>query len=205
MFLARLAALPRERPFAFGVGISTVKTVAADAMAQFLLEKRATLDKRRSAIFAAWGALYLGGVQYFIYVHLFARVLFPSAASFVAKPLRERMLDRAGQLVVIKQVAIAQFLHHPFMLFPAFYCVKEFIERGTFGGEAVHTALTKYRLNVFEDLRVCWSTWIPAFLFNFSVCPLWARIPFVATVSFGFTTYFSFLRGKPQALPSTVE
>ena len=53
---------------------------------------------------------------------------------------------------------------------------------------------------VAEDLRVCWCTWIPAFLFNFSVCPLWARIPFVATVSMGFTTYFSFLRGRPQEL-----
>ena len=67
-------------------------------------------------------------------------------------------------------------------------------------------ALEKYRANMMEDLRVCWSTWVPAFLFNFSVCPLWARVPFVAVISFGFTTYFSFLRGAPQsAAPGTGE
>ena len=60
-------------------------------------------------------------------------------------------------------------------------------------------ALAKYRENAWEDLRVCWGVWVPAFLINFSVCPLWARVPFVATVSFGFTTYFSFLRGAPQS------
>jgi hypothetical protein len=85
---------------------------------------------------------------------------------------------------------------------PAFYCVKEGIERGTFSADAARSALGKYRANVLEDCRVCWATWVPAFLFNFSVNPLWARIPFVAVVSFGFTTYFSFLRGKPQEEPA---
>ena len=199
--LARLIALPRERPLAFGIGISSMKTVAADAMAQLYLEQRETLDVRRSAIFAAWGGGYLGGVQYFIYVHLFARKLFPSAAAFVAKPVAERLADRAGQLTVLKQVALDQFVHHPFFLFPAFYCVKEGIETSSFDYDTASVAIQKYRKNLLQDLKVCWATWIPAFLFNFSVCPLWARIPFVAVVSFGFTTYFSFLRGRPQSLP----
>ena len=134
-------------------------------------------------------------------VDLFAKRLFPSAAAFVAKPLRDRLADRAGQLTVVKQVALDQFIHHPFVLFPAFYCVKESIERGLLDADAVRAALAKYRTNCIEDLRVCWSVWIPSFLFNFSVCPLWARIPFVAVVSFGFTSYFSFLRGRPQEVP----
>ena len=49
-----------------------------------------------------------------------------------------------------------------------------------------------------EDCIVCWTTWIPAFLVNFSVMPMWGRVPFVAAVSFAFTTYFSFLRGGPS-------
>ena len=52
--------------------------------------------------------------------------------------------------------------------------------------------------NMREDCIVCWTTWIPAFLVNFSVMPMWGRVPFVAAVSFGFTTYFSFLRGGPS-------
>ena len=196
--LSRLTSLPRAWPFTFGVGISTVKTVAADCVAQKYVEGRDTLDRRRSAVFMAWGALYLGGVQYFIYVFAFQRI-FPSAAAFVAKPVAERLADRAGQVTVLKQVALDQFVHHPFVLFPCFYCVKETIERGgAFGADTARAALRKYRANIAEDCRVCWQTWVPAFLFNFSVCPMWARIPFVAVVSFGFTTYFSFLRGRPQ-------
>ncbi|CAK0899062.1 unnamed protein product, partial [Prorocentrum cordatum] len=49
-----------------------------------------------------------------------------------------------------------------------------------------------------EDLRVCWATWIPVFLFNFSFCPLWMRVPVVAAVSFGFTAVLSAMRGAPQ-------
>ena len=199
--LTRLTALPRSYPFAFGVGISCAKTVAADATAQLYVEGRDTLDKRRSAVFAMWGALYLGGVQYFIYNILLPRWLFPSAAAYVAKPVAERLKDRAGQITVVKQVALDQFIHHPFILFPCFYCVKEFVERGAaFDSDAARDALSKYRTNMLEDLKACWATWVPAFLFNFSINPLWARIPFVAVVSFGFTTYFSFLRGKPQEL-----
>ena len=127
-----------------------------------------------------------------------ARRLFPSAAAFVAKPVAERLRDTAGQLTVVKQVVLDQFIHHPFVLFPAFYCVKETIERGgALGAAELRIALGKYRANMAEDLRVCWQTWVPAFLFNFSICPLWMRVPFVAAVSFGFTTYFSFLRGRP--------
>eukprot|EP00971_Amphidinium_carterae_P194790 3865241-Amphidinium_carterae.1 len=168
------------------------------------------LDPRR------WpGALYLGGVQYGIYVKLFGERLFPSAcvarhaqtfhrfvsfryfqlclclaprmggvhswqdlarcavrlwcarvcactgaASFAAKPIREKLTDRHGQLVVLKQIFLDQVrvrhrsackdaptectkgieqrvgqrtcrhgvsaaIHHPFVLFPAFYQVKD--------------------------------------------------------------------------------
>ena len=201
--LSRLTSLARRQPLAFGIGVSAVKTTAADGIAQLYLERRPSLDRRRSAIFALWGAGYLGAVQYFIYVHLFARVLFPTASAFVAKPLAARLADRAGQLTVVKQVALDQFVHHPFVLFPAFYCVKESIECGALGREEVRSAMAKYRTNIAQDCAVCWTTWIPAFLFNFSVCPLWGRIPFVAAVPFGFMTYFSFLRGGPQVEESS--
>ena len=191
--------LARRFPFAFGVSVSAIKTLAADTVAQ-RLEGRADLDLRRSCIFLLWGAGYLGGVQYFIYSFAFPRVLFPSAAKFVTKPFADRLIDRRGQLDVLKQVALDQFVHHPFVLIPAFYCLKESVESGRWGSEVCRTALAKYAANAADDLKFCWSVWIPSFLFNFSVCPLWARVPFVAVVSFGFTSYFSFLRGGPQQL-----
>ena len=42
--------------------------------------------------------------QYFIYVELFTKRLFPTAAAFAAKPLRAKLGDFAGQRVVCMQV-----------------------------------------------------------------------------------------------------
>jgi protein Mpv17 len=189
----------KKFPFAFGVGVAAAKTSAADYLAQTLVEGKKEVDWRRNGLFFVWGAGYLGGVQYFVYVHLFSRVLFPSAATFLAKPLRARFADKEGMVVVLKQLGIDQFLHHPFVVFPTFYCVKEFIEQGSLTQETVPVALQKYRNNFFQDCQICWQVWIPANFINFAVCPPWMRVPFVAGVSFGFTTYFSFLRGAPQS------
>ena len=203
--LPRLLLLPRRFPISFGVSVSAAKTVAADAFAQTRLEGRSLheLDLRRTGIFFVWGSCYLGGVQYFIYNILFPRFLFPSVGSFIAKPLAQRLADRNGMLTVAKQVWLDQVVHHPLVLFPAFYCVKETIESGGTlqpGSAVVRDALQKYRANFVDDLKVCWGVWIPSFFFNFTICPLWMRVPFVAVVSFGFTSYFSFMRGSPQQL-----
>jgi len=198
--LASLRSIPPRYPFAFGVGVSCVKTGAADALVQTVVERKEEFDYRRNAIFLLWGAVYLGGVQYFVYNTLFTRVLFPSAGKFVAKPFRQKLADTAGQVTVVKQVFLDQFVHHPFVLFPAFYTTKQFMEDGKFDGSTVPIALQKYAQNYQADLLACWTTWVPAFLVNFSICPLWARVPFVAVISFGFTAYMSATRGAPQLI-----
>jgi len=195
--LAAIARLGQRHPVIFGCTISAAKTGASDYVAQKYVEGRETLDRRRNSVFVSWGLLYLGGVQYFIYVKLFTKHLFPTASAFVAKPFRDKLADRAGQAVVLKQVFLDQFIHHPFFLFPAFYQVKEFIEGGT-----PSEAFTKFRKNWLEDLKVCWSVWVPTFLFNFSFCPTWMRVPFVAAVSFGFTIILSTMRGEREETPA---
>jgi hypothetical protein len=200
--LSRLRGLPYNHPLAFGIAISATKTGAADVMAQVYLEGRPVegIDGRRTVIFFTWGALWLGGVQYFLYNHLFARVLFPSVGTFVSKSLVERMADRAGQRIVVMQVGLDQLVHHPFFLFPAFYCVKETIERGVISHEGTCAALLKYRANIWNDCLMCWKWWVPTFLLNFSLAPLHLRVPITAVVSFAFTSAFSFQRGARQKL-----
>jgi hypothetical protein len=39
---------------------------------------------------------------------------------------------------------------------------------------------------------------MPAFIINFSFMPMWGRIPFVASVSLGWTMLLSIMRGAPQ-------
>lgn len=195
--LARLTSFPRAHPFKFGALFSCAKTTFCDYMVQRYIEKREETDLRRLAFFSAFGLGYLGGVQYAIYVPLYSR-LFPGAAGFAAKPIAEKLADFAGQRAVISQVFIDQFVHHPLLYFPTFYACKEIL-----AGGAPVDGLRKYQVNWAEDCTALWKLWIPVMLVNFSVMPMWGRIPVVATASLLWTCIISYMRGsfdEPQPL-----
>jgi hypothetical protein len=96
--------IPAKYPFAFGVGVSCVKTSFSDLLVQKVVERREEIDWRRNMAFAAFGFFYLGGVQYTLYVPVFSR-LFPHAAKFAAKPLREKIRDVKGMTQLVGQVS----------------------------------------------------------------------------------------------------
>ena len=81
-----LAQIPIKHPLAFGVGVSTIKTSASDLLVQVVVEQREEIDWKRNAAFATFGCVYLGGVQYALYVPVFG-MIFPNAAKFAAKPI----------------------------------------------------------------------------------------------------------------------
>ena len=60
--IGRARGIAQRYPFAFGVGVSAVKTSAADYLAQTVVEGKKDIDKRRNFLFFCWGAAYLGGV-----------------------------------------------------------------------------------------------------------------------------------------------
>jgi hypothetical protein len=95
--------IPAKYPFAFGVGLSCVKTSFSDLLVQKVVERREEVDWKRNAAFAAFGFVYLGGVQYALYVPIFSR-LFPQASKFAAKPLRAKLRDFKGMAQLIGQV-----------------------------------------------------------------------------------------------------
>ena len=132
---------------AFGCCFSCLKTSSADLICQTQLEgkSRKDVDWRRTSIFGLWGLGYLGGVQYFLYSFAFPRA-FPGAVKFIEAPLRAKLRDRQGMVTLAKQVGFDQLLHHPFVLFPAFYLVKEAVEGGT-----VAQGLSKCRENWTQD------------------------------------------------------
>ena len=90
--LAALARVPRAYPFAFSVGFTSAKTGLADFLIQTHVEKRERLDVRRNLGFWLFGAWFLGGVQYGVYVKLFGR-LFPTAEQFATQPLRAKLAE----------------------------------------------------------------------------------------------------------------
>jgi hypothetical protein len=137
--------------------------------------------------------LSAGGVQYALYVPIFSR-LFPAAGSFAVKPWAQKVVDYAGQRAVFAQVFLDQFLHHPLMYFPSFYMTREVIQHGL-SLQSAQDALSKYRVNMKEDMLACWKVWVPVTIMNFTFSPMWMRIPVVATTSLAWTCILSAMRG----------
>ena len=190
----RVLSFPKRRPVVFGCAFSCAKTAFADFLVQRYVEDTpiSEIDTRRMTVFGLFGLTYLGAWQYFLYVKCFPR-WFPAAAPFAAKSFRAKLSDNVGKITVLKQVAVDQFVHHPVLYFPCFYLLKEMLESGD-----PTRAWPKLRDNFTTDVVELWKVWIPAFIVNFSFCPMWGRVPFVACVSLGWTMLFSYMRGRPE-------
>jgi len=190
---SRLRSIPVEYPFAFGVVFSGFKTSFSDLLVQKVVEQKEwkDVDWKRNAAFATFGFVYLGGVQYAIYVPFFSRI-FPTAKTFPGKPWRQKIKDFRGMFESGAQVFLDQCVHHPLMYFPAFYCTKELVMKQE---PDLVACLKEYQGNMKEDLLALWKIWVPATMANFAFMPLWARIPTVATTSLVWTCILSAMRG----------
>lgn len=188
---SRAKTIPARYPFAFGVILSGFKTSFSDLLVQKVVERREKVDWKRNAAFAAFGFVYLGGVQYTLYVPVFGR-LFPKAAAFAAKPLAQKVRDARGMMHLFAQTFLDQCVHHPLMYFPAFYMTKEVVMQDK---PDIVRVLTDYQKNMKEDLLALWKIWVPATMFNFAFMPMHLRIPFVAGVSLLWTCVLSAMRG----------
>mmetsp|Transcript_62253 Transcript_62253/g.103458 ORF Transcript_62253/g.103458 Transcript_62253/m.103458 type:complete len:445 (-) Transcript_62253:146-1480(-) len=189
MVFAAIGRIAKEHPFKFGCIFSAAKTSFSDWLVQTTVEKRQHIDWKRNATFGVFGLFYLGGVQYSIYVPLFSR-LFPGAAAYSALPLSAKLKDVVGTRNMLTQVFLDQFVHHPLMYFPCFYCLKEVVNGGQISG-----GLDKYKQNYQEDLIALWKLWVPSTIINFAFMPMHMRIPWVASTSLIWTCILSYMRG----------
>ena len=108
MVVSALRHIVTNHPFKFGCVFSCAKTSFSDWLVQSQIEKREHIDWRRNGTFALFGLVYLGGVQYSIYVPLFSR-MFPNAAAYAAAPLASKVKDVAGTRNMITQVMALHF------------------------------------------------------------------------------------------------
>jgi glycine cleavage system regulatory protein len=196
--MAAILRLAKGSPFAFGLVYSGVKTCACDLMVQKVVEKREEIDWRRNSAFAAFGFIYLGGVQYALYVPLFSR-LFPNAASFASKSVSEKLRDLPGIRSLFAQVFIDQFVHHPLLYFPVFYMIKD---AATSGRPDPIKAINQFRGNFKEDMVALWKVWVPSTFLNFAFMPMYLRIPWVASTSLIWTCILSAMRGGSETMPA---
>jgi predicted amino acid-binding ACT domain protein len=193
---SHLKSVPLKYPMAFGAGLSCVKTSGSDLLVQKVVEQRDEIDWKRNIAFGSFGLCYLGVVQYSIYVTLFGR-MFPNAASFAAKSIRDKVHDVRGMATLGAQVFLDQCVHHPLLYFPVFYLTKELVVNSD--KPNVRKCLTDYWNNMSEDLSALWKIWVPCTIVNFAFMPMHLRIPFTAGVSMIWSCVLSAMRGGDVA------
>eukprot|EP00614_Pseudopedinella_elastica_P028507 CAMPEP_0172641624 /NCGR_PEP_ID=MMETSP1068-20121228/228251_1 /TAXON_ID=35684 /ORGANISM="Pseudopedinella elastica, Strain CCMP716" /LENGTH=174 /DNA_ID=CAMNT_0013455257 /DNA_START=109 /DNA_END=630 /DNA_ORIENTATION=- len=174
MAAKRIGKFAQTKPFAFSIVIGTLNPWCADILTQTVVEKRGQIDWERNAVFAAFGAIYLGGFQYFLQVNLYRR-MFSGMDRFAALSLSEKLRDGPGKLGAAKQIAFDVFVHLPLIYFPTFYCMKESIQgeakREPF--EVIQNGLSKYRQNFSEDGKAMLQVWVPGDIICFGMVPIW--------------------------------
>lgn len=144
-----------------------------------VLERREEIDWSRHIAFSAFGIIYLGGFQYWLYNIKFSQLCAPLTARF-------------GHAAVAPiKVFLDQGLHHPLLYFPFFYGLKAFVE-----GKPMSSAVDKYKREIKDSCLALWKIWVPAQLVNFAFVPRHLRIPYVAAVSFGWTVVLSTMQGR---------
>jgi len=197
-----ITTFPKRRPFATNCIVATVKTSIADLVVQ-KAEGKKDIDWQRNGAFTAFGFLYLGIAQWFVYVTVFTRVC-PNAIRFSNLSWAEKLKDRAGQIDLIKQTALDNFVHYTFIYYPVFYCIKEAMGEmaGTVKPEEKEKALPvrameKYKNNCVQDNMAMWALWIPMDLAIYAV-PIWMRLPLNHGVSLVWTMILSSMRGSEK-------
>jgi len=195
----QISSFPKRRPYATNIIVATVKTSLADMLVQGM-EGHNEIDWSRNAVFTAFGCFYLGAVQWFVYVTLFSRAC-PNAIRFANMPWAEKVKFRAGQIDLVKQTFLDNFVHYTFLYFPVFYTFKEFIQGKKADGstrspiEIVQSAIAKYKKNFVADNKAIWALWIPMDLIIYAI-PIWMRLPVNHLVSLAWTMILSKMRGS---------
>jgi len=202
--LNKVLSFPKNNPFAFQMIVATLKTSAADLMTQMVVEgkKFSEVDFKRNGIFVVFGFAYLGGFQWWIMVNKY-RQWFPTMDRFAKLSFAEKLKDKAGIIDAGRMVLFDIFVHLPLMYFPTYYTVKEFVSGSSWNPvDWAKDGVTKYAGNAKDDLTAMVKLWGPADCVQF-VLPLHIRMPFRHFVSFFWTAYVSFTRGKvdPDVVP----
>jgi Mpv17 / PMP22 family len=184
----------KEYPFVNNIGIATVKTAAADLLAQTVIAGTpfTEIDVQRSFLFCLFGALYLGAFQYAYQVNVFKKLF--DVDSFTNKAWSEKLQDIPGLKALGAQTGL-DLTVLTLIYLPTFYIFKASVFSGSIDPSLwFATGIENYQTNFSKDEADLIKVWLPADLVCFSV-PLYLRLPVRHIVSFVWTAYLSFARG----------
>jgi len=177
---------PKRQPFWTNVLISMCAYSGAD----YCIQKSSgdPIDKTRLSNFMVFG-MFQGCVSWTFYVRIVSKLV-PSSVRFTNLSFAEKMRDRAGQVGLLQQTFLDNFVYTPFVFFPIFYSVKALVQ-----GDSKQLAVEKYCRNFEEDNIASCMVWLWADPIMFSL-PAWVRMPFFQGVNFGYVSLLSYMRGS---------
>lgn len=166
-------------PWVCGVTTCFVKGSASDIVAQKVVEKRDKVNLGRNLGFALFSGAYTGLFQNLLYMHVYTRLF--GTASTLAMAARKSLFD-AG-------------VHVPLLYMPVGYTMANIF---TSDGLNPLAGLNQYKEEFWESNLSAAMVWVPAHLLTFSVVPPHLRIPFTASVSFGWLVMMSSIAGRKR-------
>ena len=189
-----LVQFAKEYPFLNNFIIASLKTCAADVLAQTAIAHTPILeiDVQRSLLFCAFGGLYSGAFQYLYQVQVFKKLF--DVDKFTTQSWSEKLKDTPGLKALVAQTGLDLTIL-TIVYLPAFYIFKASVFSGS--GDPTDwfsSGVDTYSTNFGKDEADLLKVWLPADLVCFSV-PLYLRMPVRQSVSFLWTVYLSFARG----------
>ena len=176
------------------IAIATIKTGSADLLAQVVIGHTpiANIDWDRSLLFCTFGALYMGGFQYWYQVNIFKKLF--DVEKFTSLSWEDKAKDIDGLKSLAAQTAV-DLTVLTLVYLPTFYVFKSSVFSGSSDPSVwFKTGIDNYTHNFSKDEFDLLRVWLPADLVCFSV-PLYLRLPVRHIVSFVWTAYLSFSRG----------
>ena len=187
-------------PMGLAMGVACLKMSGADLCVQVAVEKRERLDWRRTLAFAMFGVVQIGVVQHSIFTRVMPR-MFPAAHAFCGQPVHMKLRDSEGLAHCLRMTLVHELTVTPFMIFPAFYMSKEFIQ----GSGDASRALSKARDNALKDNFQSLKIFLPTNLVNFTLVPTRLRAPVATVAGSLWAMLLSMTRGASEDHGSTVD
>jgi len=181
-----IQTFPKRQPFWTNVLISMCAYSGADYCTQ--KSSGDPIDRNRLSNFMVFG-LFQGCVSWTFYVQVVSKLV-PSSVRFANLNIAEKMRDRAGQVGLLTQTCLDNFVYTPFVFFPIFYSCKALVQ-----GDSREQASEKYCTNFEEDNTASCKVWLWTDPIMFSM-PAWLRMPFFQAVNFGYIAMISYMRGS---------
>jgi len=200
-----LLGVIQANPFSSQVAIATAKTSVADLLTQRRVEKKEKIDWNRNLSFVLFGGLYLGVIQWLLYVRLYQRLFGSAMMKFINQPLRQKLQNKAGLRALGGQIVLDLAVITPILYWPSLYIFKAGLDQNLVSlKDKMASAFVMWKTNFIEDNLYMIGFWLVLDVFLYGFTPIYLRLPFNHIASFLWCLILSGLRGDEKAADAQV-